>query len=95
MKKNQDNRRLVHSLAGSLATNWALLGQAVVAKGGYPEDMRMLGEPENPNTKQMVNDWATKLVALGKESREARQKMNLIPPQFAFKCALQPRPCSF
>lgn len=82
---------MVQSLAGALATNWGMLGNAVLAKGGQPEDMGVLGEPENPKTIEMVNTVAGQLVTLGNEARARRQKTILIPPQFAFSPKLQPK----
>ena len=91
-KKSQQNRRTIMSLSGALSTNWAMVGQEVLNKGGSPEDLAILGEPENPATIEMVGSFAAKLVALGNEARAKRPKAQtvLIPPQMAFRPKLQP-----
>ncbi|PIQ68641.1 MAG: hypothetical protein COV91_03045 [Candidatus Taylorbacteria bacterium CG11_big_fil_rev_8_21_14_0_20_46_11] len=91
-KTNLQNRRTVLRLSGALSTNWAMLGKKVLEKGGMPEDLGILGEPENPATIKMVNNLAIELVALGNQSRASRSKtQSPAAPSMMFKPVLTPK----
>lgn len=90
-KKTKPQISAAMTAMGVLTAHSALLDEKVREFGGQPEDLYPLGRREDPKVVELVSPIVRQLVAWGNESRAACQKSVLIPPQFAFTCALQPR----
>ncbi len=74
-KKSISEKRATMVAAGVMANFWSLLHQEISEWNCEPEDLYLLGEPENPETRQIIRRLAYDVLMVRKvqQAQEARQ----------------------
>ena len=91
-KKTKPQISAAMTAAGRLTAHWALIDQKVIALGGQPEDLYLLGDAADSEVAALVDTTAKKLVQRGRVLRAASgSHSSSIRPQMMFKPMLAPK----